>query len=139
MESNHLTRQAKFSLFRFKDFEINILYTKDKGKREQHTQAFYFSKHFSSTCKLQQKLDLELSYKTQSLHVLFFFFVFETPLKDFPFYSSIHLTLWSKYHRKTYKGKLHVSFQSTFLQNSPQNSKIPRKSQENAFYSNLKT
>ena len=42
--------------------------------------------------------------------VLLFFFVFETPQKDFPFYSSILLTLWSKYHRNAYKGKLHVSF-----------------------------
>ena len=29
-----------------------------------------------------------------SIYLFFFFFVFETPLKDFPFYSPILLTLW---------------------------------------------
>ena len=43
------------------------------------------------------KLNLELSYETQSLHVFFFFFVFETALKDFPFYSPILLTIWFRY------------------------------------------
>ena len=36
----------------------------------------HFSKHFSTISKQQQKLNLELSYKNQSLYV-FFFFVFE--------------------------------------------------------------
>ena len=37
-----------------------------------------------------------LVVKTQS-HVFFFFYVFETPLKDFPFYSPILLTLLFRY------------------------------------------
>ena len=32
-----------------------------------------------------------------NLLMFFFFFVFETPLKDFPFYSTILLTLWFRY------------------------------------------
>ena len=55
-------------------------------------QAFFYNRvNGSKNC-------LELSYETQSLHVFFFFFfVFETPLKDFPFYSPIPLTLWFRY------------------------------------------
>ena len=43
------------------------------------------------------KLNLELSYETQSLHAFFFFFVFETPLKDFPIDSYIIITFWFRY------------------------------------------
>ena len=32
---------GKFYFFRFRDFEINILCTKDKVKREWHTQGFF--------------------------------------------------------------------------------------------------
>ena len=44
------------------------------------------------------KLSLELSYETQFLHAFFFFFfVFETLLKDLPFYLHNLLTYWFKY------------------------------------------
>ena len=38
-----------------------------------------------------------LNWVIQLDHFMYFFFVFETPLKDFPFYSPILLTLWFRY------------------------------------------
>ena len=38
-----------------------------------------------------------MSYETQSLQVFFVLFVFEKPLKDFPFYSPILLTFKFRY------------------------------------------
>ena len=38
-----------------------------------------------------------MSYETQLLYVFFFFFVFETPLKDIPLYCPIFHTLWFRY------------------------------------------
>ena len=40
---------------------------------------------------------IEMIYESQYLHVLFLFFVFETPLKDFPFFSPLVLTPWFRY------------------------------------------
>ena len=61
----------------------------------------------------------------------FFFdclFVFETALKDFPFYSLILLTLWFRCFQKRVKESMYlVSFWSIFLQNSLKDSKIPPK------------
>ena len=57
----------------------------------------HFSKHFSTTGKRSWKLNLKLSYETQSLHVFFFVFVFEALLKDFLSHLPILLTLWFRY------------------------------------------
>ena len=48
----------------------------------------HFSKYFSTTGKRYWKLDLELSYEIQSLHVFFSFLFLKHPWK---FFYSIHL------------------------------------------------
>ena len=83
-----------------------------------------FSKHFSTISKQQWKLNLELSYKNQSLYV-FFFFVFETHFKDCSFYSPILLILWFRY------------LQTCIEENCLYLPKCPKNSKKNPFSSNL--
>ena len=64
--------------------------TYDQPQNESFSDIFRST--FLQPVNGSKNLNLELSYKTQSLNVFFFFFVFEASLKDFPFYSII-LTL----------------------------------------------
>ena len=125
---------AKFYLFRFKDSEINTLYTKHKGKREWHTGIF--PNTFLQLVNDSKNSILNWVIKLNLFMCFCSFFVFETPLKDFPFYSSILLTLWSKYYRK--ESYMYLSSQ-LFFKTPNRTLKITRKIQENAFFSDLKT
>ena len=53
-----------------------------------------------------------MSYEAQSLHVFFFFFVFETPLNGFPFYSPVIPILWFRCLQACFKEScMYVSIQ----------------------------
>ena len=83
-----------------------------KGKKKLSLHKFVvavFPSTFLQSANCSKKSILNWVYETQVLYIHFFFFVFDKPLKDFPFYS-------------THKGKLNVSFLLNFLQNSPLNS-----------------
>ena len=69
----------------------------------------------------------------------FFFFVFETPLKDFPLYSPILLTLWFRYlQTRIEESGMYLSNQCFFK--PPQKTlKFQGKSKENVYFSDLQT
>ena len=87
-----------------------------------------------------KKINLELSYETQFLHVFFFFFfVFEAPVKDFPFYSPILLTFWFRY-LQTPRKESSMYLSSQLLFRPPHKTlKSQEKSKKDAFSSNLQT
>ena len=77
--------------------------------------------------------------ESQSLHGFFCLFVFETPLKDFPFYSSITLTFWFGYLQTCIKENSMYFSSQLFFKTPHETLKFQEKSKLNAFSSNLQT
>ena len=69
----------------------------------------------------------------------FFFFVFETFLKDFLFYSPIILTLWFDTYNFPLKENCMYLFSQHFLKTPHETLKFEEKSKKNAFSSDLHT
>ena len=70
---------------------------------------------------------------------LFFFFVFETLLKDFPFYSPTLLNLWFRYLQTRVKESFMFLSSQLFFKTTPKTLKFQGKSKKNAFSSVLQT
>ena len=96
-------------------------------------QAFFQALFYNQQAVV--KLNLELSYETQSLRV--FFFVFETPMKDFRFDSSIILTLWFRYLQTDIKESCIYLSSQLFFKTLHETLKFQEESKKNAFASDL--
>ena len=69
--------------------------------------------------------------------MFFFFFIFETPLKDFSFYSLILLTLWFRYLQTHIKDS-YIYLSSQFFFKTPNRTrKFQEKFKKNAFANDL--
>ena len=71
--------------------------------------------------------------------MLFSFFGFETPLKDFQYVSPILLILWLRYLQTRKKVNCMYLSSQSFFKTPEWNSKIPRKFKKNELYSDLQT
>ena len=76
---------------------------------------------------------------TLSPFMFFFFFLFETLLKDFPVYSPILLTLWFRYLQKSVKESFMYFSSQLFFKTPHKTLKSQGKSKKNAFFSILQT
>ena len=77
--------------------------------------------------------------ESQSLHGFLCLFVFEIPLKDFPFYSSITLTFWFGYLQTCIEESSMYLSSQLFFKTPHETLKFQEKSKLNAFSSNLQT
>ena len=73
-------------------------------------------------------------YLNISSCVFFVFFVFETPLKDFLFYSPIIFTLWFRYLQTQIKESCMYLSHQLFFKTPYETLKIPRKIQEKCIF-----
>ena len=104
---------------------------------EQDLYPGIFPSTFLQPVNSSRNSNLELSCEIQFLHVLFSFFVFETPLKDFSFYSSILLTLWFRYLQTHIEESCMYLSTQLLCKAFHETLKFQEKSKKSAFSSNL--
>ena len=100
----------------------------------------HFSNHFVQPVNSSKKSILNLVKKLNFIHLFFFFFfVLEIPLRDFPFYSSVLLTLWFRYLQTRIKESCMYLSSQIFYKTPHETLKFLEKSKKNTFSSDLQT
>ena len=92
--------------------------------------------HSETRTRHDNKIHLILNWVMKlNLCVFFFFFVFETPLKDFQCFSPILLALWLRYLQTRVKEScMHLPSQRFFKTSHKTPHEIPRKVQEKCVF-----
>ena len=106
---------------------INLKNHWGNGFRYPHPKEFPSSR-IQGICFVYKHFRLELSY------VFFFFFVFETPLKDFPFYSYILVILLFGYLQIHIKESCMYISSQFFFKTPHETLKFQEKFQKNQFF-----